>query len=309
MNDPVIEVVNLTKKFGSTTALKSISLSVKEGEIFGLIGPDGAGKTTLIRLMTTVMTPNSGKVDILGYGSEKDPMPIKDNIGYMSQNFGLYQDLTVNENLKFYADIYNVSKNNWDLKINELLEFSGLSPFIKRKAGQLSGGMKQKLALACSLIHTPKVLFLDEPTNGVDPVSRREFWKILYKLVKDGLTVVVSTSYLDEAERCDRIALMYEGEIIAYGYPEDIKRLMTEKIIKIQCREPKRTSDILKSNIKDLNITVFGDSVHIAAEDTEKISKSAVMILKNFGIELLDISTIQPELEDVLIFLTGSESE
>ncbi len=309
MNNPVIEVVNLTKKFGSITALKTISLSVREGEIFGLIGPDGAGKTTLIRLMTTVMTPNAGKVNVLGYGSIKDPMPIKDNIGYMSQNFGLYQDLTVFENLKFYADIYNVSKRNWDLNINELLKFSGLTPFVKRKAGQLSGGMKQKLALACSLIHTPKVLFLDEPTNGVDPVSRREFWKILYKLVKDGLTVVISTSYLDEAERCDRIALMHKGEIIAYGSPKDIKRLMTEKIVKIQCREPKRTSDILKSNIKDLNITVFGDSVHIAVGNSEKIFKVAVKKLKSKGIEVLDIRTIQPELEDVLLFLTGNESE
>lgn len=297
----VIETSSITKKFKDFTALNNISLSVAENEIFGLIGPDGAGKTTFMRLLTTVSNPTSGNISVLGYDSVKQSQQIKDFIGYMSQRFGLYPDLTVLENLKFYADIYNIPKTIWLEKQKDLLDFSGLNPFIKRKAGKLSGGMKQKLGLACSLIHTPRILFLDEPTNGVDPVSRREFWKILYKLVKEGLTVVVSTAYLDEAERCNRIGLLHNGVLIGYGTPLEIKKIIPDKIIKIICKNPQKTKNILLSHFKVESITLFGDSLHIVTK--ENLSNKINQFLKNSKIEDFSFQTIQPELEDVLISL------
>ena len=202
-----------------------LSLDVAEGEIFGLVGPDGAGKTTTMRLLTAIMDPTSGDAWVAGHHVVRQAEAIKEDIGYMSQRFGLYPDLTVMENLDFYADIYDVPRRGRREKIERLLAFSNLAPFRRRLAGNLSGGMKQKLGLACALIHTPKVLFLDEPTNGVDPVSRRDFWRILYQLLREKVTIFVSTAYLDEAERCNRLALIHRGRLLACGTPDEVKRL------------------------------------------------------------------------------------
>ena len=221
---PAIKTVNLTRKFGDLTAVNNLNIEVQEGEIFGLVGPDGAGKTTTMRLLTGILDPTSGGGWVHDKDIVKEAETLKDNIGYMSQRFGLYEDLTVMENIDFYADIYCVPRGRErDQKIEKLLGFSGLTPFKGRLAGKLSGGMKQKAGLACALIHTPKVLFLDEPTNGVDPVSRRDFWGILYQLLKEKVSILFSTSYLDEAERCKRVGLIHKGKLLRCDTPDAIK--------------------------------------------------------------------------------------
>ena len=224
MNDaPVIRCTSLTKEFATVKALEDITLEVRKGELFGLVGPDGAGKSTLMRLLAAVMEPTSGNAWVASHEIVKEPERIKEKIAYMPQRFGLYEDLTVMENIVFYADIFSVPKDERPARIERLLGFSNLEPFTDRFAGQLSGGMKQKLGLACALIHTPEIVFLDEPTNGVDPVSRRDFWKILYELLKERVTIFVSTSYLDEAERCTEIGLIYEGRLLKKDTPGAIK--------------------------------------------------------------------------------------
>ncbi len=219
-----IECANLTRKFDNTTAVDNLNLQIEEGEIFGLVGPDGAGKTTTMRLLTGILEPTAGDGWVYGKHIVKESEELKRNIAYMSQRFGLYEDLTVMENIDFYADIYGVPTQERPSRIEQLLAFSGLSAFKKRLARNLSGGMKQKLGLACALIHTPKVLFLDEPTNGVDPVSRRDFWQILYQLLKEKVTILFSTSYLDEAERCERVGLMHKGKFLKCDIPVTIKK-------------------------------------------------------------------------------------
>lgn len=218
-----IKAVGLTRKFGTNTAVNNLNLEIEEGEIFGLVGPDGAGKTTSMRLLTGILEPTQGEGWVYNKHIVKESEALKENIAYMSQRFGLYEELTVLENINFYADVFCVSKKDRQEKIEKLLGFSGLLPFKERFAGKLSGGMKQKLGLSCALIHTPKVLFLDEPTNGVDPVSRRDFWKILYDLLKEKVTILYSTSYLDEAERCRRVGLIHKGNLLRCDTPDSIK--------------------------------------------------------------------------------------
>lgn len=218
-----IKARGLTKKFGDLVAVNHLDLEIPEGEIFGLVGPDGAGKTTTMRLLTGILDPTEGQAWVCDKDTVKETEPLKENIAYMSQRFGLYEELTVLENIHFYADVYGVAPDKREAAIEKLLGFSGLLPFKKRFAGKLSGGMKQKLGLACALIHTPRVLFLDEPTNGVDPVSRRDFWKILYDLLKEKVTIFCSTAYLDEAERCKRVGLIHKGQLLRCEEPEKIK--------------------------------------------------------------------------------------
>ncbi len=220
----IIQTENLTKRFDNLLAVDNFTIDIPEGEIFGLVGPDGAGKTTVIRLLAGILDPTSGNGWVCGKDIVNDSERIKDKIAYMSQRFGLYEDLTVHENINFYAEIYCVPRKEKKKRINKYLEFAGLTRFKSRLAGNLSGGMKQKLGLACALVHEPKVLFLDEPTNGVDPVSRRDFWQILYQLLKEKVTIFFSTSYLDEAERCRRIALMHKGKLLRCDDPIRIKQ-------------------------------------------------------------------------------------
>ncbi|TAM36090.1 ABC transporter ATP-binding protein [bacterium] len=219
-----IKASGLTRKFASLVAVDDLDLEVEEGEIFGLVGPDGAGKTTTMRLLTSILDPTEGQAWVCGKHTVKDAESVKERIAYMSQRFGLYEELSVMENINFYADVYGISRDKRQESIERLLEFSGLTPFKQRFAGKLSGGMKQKLGLACALIHTPRVLFLDEPTNGVDPVSRRDFWNILYGLLKEKVTIFCSTCYLDEAERCHRVGLMHKGKLLRCDYPNNIKK-------------------------------------------------------------------------------------
>lgn len=226
-----IKTANLTRKFGQLTAVDNLNIEIEEGEIFGLVGPDGAGKSTTMRLLTGILDPTSGEGWVYSKHIVKEAETLKDNIAYMSQRFGLYEELTVMENVNFYADVFGVPKIGREAKIKELLGFSGLEPFRERFAGKLSGGMKQKLGLACALIHTPKVLFLDEPTNGVDPVSRRDFWKILYNLLKEKVTILYSTSYLDEAERCKRVGLLHKGKLLRCNTPDAIKEELKAKTL------------------------------------------------------------------------------
>lgn len=226
-----IKTTGLTRKFGLLTAVNNLNIEIEEGEIFGLVGPDGAGKTTTMRLLTGILEPTSGEGWVFDKHIAKESETLKDNIAYMSQRFGLYEDLTVMENVNFYADLYCIPAKGRSEKIDKLLGFSGLTPFKERFAGKLSGGMKQKLGLACALIHTPKVLFLDEPTNGVDPVSRRDFWKILYDLLKQKVTILYSTSYLDEAERCKRVGLIHKGRLLRCETPDMIKKEFNAKTL------------------------------------------------------------------------------
>lgn len=220
----VIEIHGLTRRFGALTAVDRLDLTVPKGEIFGLVGPDGAGKTTTLRMLCGLMDPTSGGARIAGHDVVRDPQAVKDRIGYMAQRFGLYVDLTVQENMEFYGDLFGIVGAGRDALMTELLRMTRMEEFRGRQAGRLSGGMKQKLALMCTLLHRPQILFLDEPTNGVDPVSRRDFWAILYRLLKDGITIFMTTAYLDEAERCNRVGLMHKGKLIRCAPPAELKR-------------------------------------------------------------------------------------
>jgi ABC-2 type transport system ATP-binding protein len=221
--EPVIEIKDLTRRFGPLTAVDHLNLTVGRGEIFGLVGPDGAGKTTTLRMLCGLMDPTEGSARVAGHDVGRESQAVKDRIGYMAQRFGLYQDLTVEENMVFYADLFDITGSVREELMAELLRMTRMDPFRDRQAGRLSGGMKQKLALMCTLLHRPQILFLDEPTNGVDPVSRRDFWAILYRLLKDGITIFMTTAYLDEAERCNRVGLMHKGRLIRCALPEEMK--------------------------------------------------------------------------------------
>jgi len=227
--EPIIETRDLTRRFGELTAVDHLNLTVAKGEIFGLVGPDGAGKTTTLRLLCGLMDPTEGSARVAGHDVQRESQAVKDQIGYMAQRFGLYTDLTVEENMVFYSDLFGIGGVERDRLTAELLRMTRMEPFRQRQAGKLSGGMKQKLALMCTLLHRPQILFLDEPTNGVDPVSRRDFWAILYQLLKDGITIFMTTAYLDEAERCNRVGLMYKGRLIRCSSPEEMKRATDSK--------------------------------------------------------------------------------
>jgi ABC-2 type transport system ATP-binding protein len=220
----MISIRQLTKRFAEVTAVDHLDLEIPKGEVFGLVGPDGAGKTTTLRMLCGLVDPDEGEATVAGHEVQKHPDRVKDAIGYMAQRFGLYQDLSVDENMQFYADLFGISSSERRRLLPRLLEMTRMDRFRKRRAGQLSGGMKQKLALMATLLHRPQVLFLDEPTNGVDPVSRRDFWEILQQLVSEGVTVFTTTAYLDEAERCDRVGLMYEGKLIRCAPPDELKQ-------------------------------------------------------------------------------------
>ncbi len=304
-----IETKSLTKSFGDLTAVNDLTFSVAEGEIFGLVGPDGSGKTTTMRLLTSIMEPSTGDAWIFGKHITKNPESIKEDIGYMSQRFGLYPDLSVIENINFYADIYSVPSKGRDNKIEELLGFSNLTPFKKRLAGNLSGGMKQKLGLVCALIHTPKVLFLDEPTNGVDPVSRRDFWRILYQLLKQKVTIFVSTAYLDEAERCTRVGLIHKGKLLDIGTPAEVKQLMRGEIIEIRTSHPRNTVLLLREELKADSIGLFGDKVHVVTKEPDLTIKQINKILNNAGVQIINSKIIEPSLEDVFISVLASQGE
>ncbi len=296
-----IKIEGLTKRFGKTTAVDQLTLSVFTGEVFGLVGPDGAGKTTTMRLLTAIMAPTSGDAWVAGHHIVREAGAINDDIGYMAQRFGLYPDLTVAENIAFYADIYGVPQKGREAKVDQLLSFSNLLPFKKRLAGNLSGGMKQKLGLACALIHTPKVLFLDEPTNGVDPVSRRDFWRILYHLLQEKVTIFVSTAYLDEAERCSRVALIHKGRLLAIGTPDEVKKLSRAAILEVRASEPRRATMLLRERMPLGTVGMFGDRVHVTSSQPHEATHEIETVLKAAGLQVDEVRIIEPSLEDVFV--------
>lgn len=306
---PAIKTDNLTKRFGEVTAVDRLTLTVARGELFGLVGSDGAGKTTTIRMLTGIMEPSAGEAWVTGRQTVREAEAIKEEIGYMSQRFGLYPDLTVMENIHFYADIYGLSQKGRAEKIDKLLAFSSLTPFKRRLAGNLSGGMKQKLGLACALIHTPKVLFLDEPTNGVDPVSRRDFWRILYQLLKEGVTIFVSTAYLDEADRCHRVGLIHKGRLLACDAPDQLRKLMKGTILEIRTADPRKTARLLRDAIPGVSVGLFGDRVHLVTDDPAKGRTLAEDVLNKEGIALQGIRQVEPSLEDVFVSVLSREQE
>jgi len=300
MNETAIKTSSLTKTFGDNIAVDNLNLEIKKGELFGLVGPDGAGKTTIMRLLTAIMDPTSGEAWVSGHSVLNEGEKIKEKIGYMSQKFGLYEDLTVMENIIFYADLYEVPQKERPQRIERLLGFSNLTPFKDRLAGRLSGGMKQKLGLACALIHTPEVLFLDEPTNGVDPVSRRDFWKILYDLLKEGVTIFVSTAYLDEAERCTRICLMHKGKILMDDNPAAIKKSLGIPMVEVLMDAPRRAAEIVKGIDAVKSVSVYGDRLHIAITEMALVTE-IIDRLRDEKIDVRDYRRILPSVEDIFI--------
>jgi ABC-2 type transport system ATP-binding protein len=302
-----ITITGLTKSFGGNIAVDNLNLEVHRGELFGLVGPDGAGKTTIMRLLTAIMSPDSGEAWIAGSSILHEGERIKEKIGYMSQRFGLYEDLTVMENILFYADLYEVPKKERPARIERLLGFSNLTPFRERLAGKLSGGMKQKLGLACALIHTPEVLFLDEPTNGVDPVSRRDFWRILYNLLKEQVTIFVSTAYLDEAERCTRIGLIHKGRLIMTDNPAKIRRSVPLEMVEIWATDARKAAEAAKGMAGVKDVSVYGNRFHAALAEAGSADRIMEQ-LKEKGIAVTDYRPVLPSLEDVFISIVrGSE--
>ena len=296
-----IELRSVSKLFGEHRAVDSVSMSVEKGEMFALVGPDGAGKTTTIRMLCGIVPPDKGELLVCGFDVQKQPSEVKNRIGYLSQRFSLYGDLTIDENIEFFAEIHRV--RDYRLRREELLEFTRLTPFRSRFAENLSGGMKQKLALACTLIHTPEVIFLDEPTAGVDPVSRRDFWKILSSLLKTGITILMTTPYLDEAERCTRVAMMNEGRILVADTPQNLKGSMKGALIELVCNDIRKASALLKSETVAREVQAFGDRLNVVVEDERKGMRKIVDVLKKHSIEVLDRRSIRPSLENVFISL------
>jgi ABC-2 type transport system ATP-binding protein len=297
----VIHAENLTRKFGDLIAVDRLNLEVEEGEIFGLVGPDGAGKTTTMRLLCGLMNPTEGHAIVAGHDVSKEVDLVKDQIGYMAQRFGMYTDLTVQENMDFYSDLFGIMGAERKELSARLLRMTRMEPFRKRPAGKLSGGMKQKLALMCTLLHKPRILFLDEPTNGVDPVSRRDFWAILYRLVRDGLTVFVTTAYLDEAERANRVGFMHHGKLIRCDTPSALKHGLEEAVFQLQSPNPRKTMEMLQTQPGVLAVQPAGADLHLFL-DSKVTSPEQLAHLTPFAFR-----PIVPSLEDVFIALSYKE--
>lgn len=301
MATSAIDIQDLSKSFDDIKAVDHISLNVEQGEMFGIVGPDGSGKTTLIRMLCGILTPTSGNAIILGHDVVNNPDAVKKEIGYLSQRFSLYGDLSIDENIEFFAEINKVY--DYKQRREELLEFTRLATFRNRLAEKLSGGMKQKLALACTLIHTPKIIFLDEPTTGVDPVSRRDFWKILQSLLRSGITIVMSTPYLDEAERCSRVALMNKGRVMRVDTPTNLKKLMSGEVVEIVCERVREASKLLRDQALGKEIQTFGDRLNVVVEDVARDFPPIESRLKQRGIAVESWRVISPSLENIFISL------
>lgn len=301
-----LQVEGLTKSFDQVQALGGVNLEVQRGEIFGVIGPDGAGKTTLMRILCGLMVPDRGKSRLLGYDPVTQSHEVREHIGYMPQRFSLYPDLSVSENLQFFADLYLVSRQEYLDSEPRLMEFSRLGNFRNRKSGALSGGMKQKLALICTLIHTPDVLILDEPTFGVDPVSRQEFWGILRDLAKQGLAIIVSTAYMDEAQLCDRLALMHHGQIITQGTPGEVTQAFGKKLLEVQANDIRQLRRGLEAlDMPNVDVHRFGDRLHVVYE-TEQDEEAIRLTAHGYSAKM---ERIEPSVEDTFVALLRDQGE
>ncbi|MCX8064491.1 MAG: ABC transporter ATP-binding protein [Candidatus Hydrogenedentes bacterium] len=307
--DSVIVVSELTKVFGNLVAVDRVSFTVKERDIFGLLGPNGSGKTTLIRMLCGILNPTSGNASVLGYDVLRESEEIKRSIGYMSQQFSLYSDLTVIENLNFYAKVYGIPKKERKGKLEEVIEIVGIKPYLNQMSGSLSGGWKQRLALACALVHSPKLLFLDEPTAGIDPVARRDLWNLLFELSARGTTFFVTTHYMDEAERCSHLGYIYFSKLIACGTPEELKRIpnVTPEGFRRHELRVERLTEAMKELLKlDFvgDATMFSDVIHVLIK--EGYAEEVKIYLVRNGFNVYDLREIPPTLEDVFVSLTRS---
>jgi ABC-2 type transport system ATP-binding protein len=306
---PVIELRGLTKSFPGVRAVDGLSFEVSAGEIFGLVGPDGAGKTTTLRMLAGVLAPDAGTAVVAGFDVARDPENVKRHISYMPQRFGLYEDLTVDENIRFYADLFGVSAAEREQHAARLLAAAGMSEFRKRLAGQLSGGMKQKLGLVCALVHTPKVILLDEPTTGVDPVSRRDFWRILYSLLAEGVAILTSTAYLDEAERCHRVALMHQGRLLFCDTPQELKGRLRGAVLAVRSAEPRPVRDQLQGAPGISSLVMTGDGVHLVVDDAARRAPELRARLTASGTGFENIEQVAPSIEDLFVHaVTGGQA-
>ena len=304
-----VQASGLTKRFGALTAVDHLSFSVHPGEIFGLVGPDGAGKTTAMRMLASVMRPDAGAIVIDDIDVLAHPERTKRHVSYMPQRFGLYEDLTVEENIRFYADLFEVPRELWQTRAESMLVASDMTQFRKRLAGQLSGGMKQKLGLTCSLVHTPRVLLLDEPTTGVDPVSRREFWQILYSLRAEGVAILISTAYLDEAERCDRLALLHAGTMMYCDTPARLKSRMPGSILEVGSPEPRKVRDTVRSLPGVQGVLLVGSGAHVHVDDAQLRAPQIAQALSAAGIQTTRVAEVTPTIEDLFVALLDQHTE
>ncbi len=299
-----VSVRNLTRRFGDFVAVDNVSFDVGKGEIFGFLGPNGSGKSTTIRMLTGILAPSSGSGTVAGFDVLNEAEKIKAHIGYMSQKFSLYEDLTVEENVDFYAGIYRIPMATRLKRKEWVIEMAGLQTHRHSRTAILSGGWKQRLALGCAVLHEPPVIFLDEPTSGVDPLSRRKFWELIYELSEKGVTVFVTTHYMEEAEYCDRIGLIHRGELIAVGTPEELKsRLMKEEVLDVRCARPQDAIEILEALGSVNEVALFGNGLHVVAPDANAARKDIEVALVKAGLSIQRIEKIKPSLEDVFVSL------
>ena len=299
MSTDVIALDGITKRYGSTTAVSDLTLTVSAGEMFGVIGPDGAGKTTTIRIICGLLTADAGRARVLGLDPLGDHRRLTASVGYLSQRFSLYGDLSVDENIAFFAEIHGL--RDYRARRDRLLEMTQLAPFRARLADRLSGGMKQKLALACTLIHEPALILLDEPTTGVDPVSRREFWKLLSEFLVQGITIVMSTPYLDEAERCTRVALLHDGRLLALDRPDALRATLPGSLFEVTTADHRRTADLLARVPGVSDVQFFGERAHVRVASGDATTASLRRRLETSGVSVQEIRPIRTSLEDVFI--------
>lgn len=310
MTDDVPRVVKtrgLARSFGTVRAVDGLDLEIRKGEMFGLVGPDGAGKSTAIKLLCGILKPTGGKGRVLGFDLATQPEEVKSRIGYLSQSFTLYGDLTVDENIEFFAELHGV--RGYRKRRDELLAFTRLTPFRKRLADALSGGMKKKLALASTLIHTPDLILLDEPSTGVDPVSRGEFWNILSGILAQGVTIVMTTPYLDEAERCHRIGLMHRGRLFMTGEPDEVKASMPGKTFRVECPAPLEAYKALRAKWPSTQLVLYGDRLRFWSARPGEETQGVVALLNEKGLGPAAAEQVPPSLEDAFVALLGSGSE
>jgi ABC-2 type transport system ATP-binding protein len=303
-----IELKGLTKSFPGVRAVDGLSFEVRRGEIFGLVGPDGAGKTTTMRMLAGVLTPDEGSATVAGFDMTRDAEKAKLHISYMPQRFGLYEELTVDENIRFYADLFGVPRREREERSAELLKAAGMAEFGSRLAGKLSGGMKQKLGLVCALIHTPEVILLDEPTNGVDPVSRRDFWRILYTLLEQGVTILTTTAYLDEAERCHRVALLHQGRMLFCDTPANLKGNLSGAVVSIVCAAPRPLKELLEKLPGISTVMIVGDGLHLVVSDPQCMIPELRSRIDAAGLSCDRIEEVPPSIEDLFVAAVQGDS-
>ena len=303
MTDSIIQTTELTKNFKKTLAVDALDLTINSGELFGLVGPDGAGKTTTLRLLAGLLTLSEGDATVASYDLRKESESIKKHIGYMAQQFSLYAELTVLENLQFFAEIYDVPKEKMAERTERLLQFARLTEFTDRRAGHLSGGMQKKLALACTLIHEPRILLLDEPTTGVDPISRREFWDILTNLHLNGTTIIVSTPYMDEADRCSRVGLIYEGQLVICDTPRQIKKELPGEMVEFLTNEWQKAKTLVAKLPGVLEAQTYGEALHLLVDDGNKRLPQITERLTKNGIKFRGARVAPVRMEEAFISL------